>query len=95
LGNNRNIANEYIQGVRQNRSHDLTTNGSVGSIADLIPKGPGFESQISHGFFPHVKEVEDIGLTNRKEKQICLEIPKGEALTRNCCCASICLLRQN
>jgi hypothetical protein len=25
-------------------------NGSVGSIADLIPKGPGFESQISHGF---------------------------------------------
>jgi hypothetical protein len=25
-------------------------NGSVGSIADLILKGPGFESQISHGF---------------------------------------------
>jgi hypothetical protein len=25
-------------------------NGSVGSIADLIPKGSGFESQISHGF---------------------------------------------
>jgi hypothetical protein len=25
-------------------------NGLVGSIADLIPKGPGFESQISHGF---------------------------------------------
>jgi hypothetical protein len=25
-------------------------NGSVGSIADLIPKGTGFESQISHGF---------------------------------------------
>jgi hypothetical protein len=24
--------------------------GSVGSITDLIPKGPGFESQISHGF---------------------------------------------
>jgi hypothetical protein len=41
-------------------------NGSVGSIADLIPKSPGFESQISHGFFPHVKEVEDIGLTTEK-----------------------------
>jgi hypothetical protein len=26
-------------------------NGSVGSIADLVPKGPGFESQISQGFF--------------------------------------------
>jgi hypothetical protein len=25
-------------------------NGSVGSFTDLIPKGPGFESQISHGF---------------------------------------------
>jgi hypothetical protein len=25
-------------------------NGSVGSFADLIPKGPEFESQISHGF---------------------------------------------
>jgi hypothetical protein len=38
-------------------------NGSVGSIANLKPKGPGFESRISQGF-PHVKEVEDIGLTN-------------------------------
>jgi hypothetical protein len=26
-------------------------NGSVGSIADLKPKGPGFESRISQGFF--------------------------------------------
>jgi hypothetical protein len=25
-------------------------NGSVGNITDLISKGPGFESQISHGF---------------------------------------------
>jgi hypothetical protein len=25
--------------------------GSVGSIADLKPKGPGFESRISQGFF--------------------------------------------
>jgi hypothetical protein len=29
----------------------LDLNGSVGSIADLIPKGPEFESQISHDFF--------------------------------------------
>jgi hypothetical protein len=43
-------------------------NGSVGSIADLTPKGPGFESQISHGF-PSCKEVEDIGLTNRPRKR--------------------------
>jgi hypothetical protein len=28
-------------------------NGSVGSIADLKPKGPGFESRISQGFFLH------------------------------------------
>jgi hypothetical protein len=26
-------------------------NGSVGSIADLKPKGQGFESRISQGFF--------------------------------------------
>jgi hypothetical protein len=26
------------------------TTSMVGSIADLVPKGPGFESQISHGF---------------------------------------------
>jgi hypothetical protein len=26
-------------------------NGSVGSIADLKPKGPGFKSRISQGFF--------------------------------------------
>jgi hypothetical protein len=26
-------------------------NGSVGSIADLKPKGPGFESRIGQGFF--------------------------------------------
>jgi hypothetical protein len=26
-------------------------NGSVGSIADLKSKGPGFESRISQGFF--------------------------------------------
>ena len=44
-------------------------NGSVGSIADLKPKGPGFESRIRQGLFPHVKEVEDIGLTNQPCKR--------------------------
>jgi hypothetical protein len=43
-------------------------NGSVGSIANLILKGPGIESQISHGF-SELKEVEDIGLTNRSRKR--------------------------
>jgi hypothetical protein len=42
-------------------------NGSVDSIADLIPKGPGFES--SHKVFPLVKEVEDICVTNRPRKR--------------------------
>jgi hypothetical protein len=34
--------------------------------------------------FPHVKEVEDIGLTNQpcKRSKICLVIPKGEAMTQ-------------
>jgi hypothetical protein len=29
----------------------LGLNGSVGSIVDWKPKGPGFESRISQGFF--------------------------------------------
>jgi hypothetical protein len=33
----------------QHETSDL--NGSVGSIADLKPKGPGFEPRISQGFF--------------------------------------------
>ena len=50
-------------------------NGSVGSIADLKPKGPGFEFRIRQGLFPHVKEVEGIGL-------VCLDSnPRGEVLT--------------
>jgi hypothetical protein len=39
-------------------------NGSVGSIADLKSKGPGFESQIRQGFFPHTKNVKDIVQTH-------------------------------
>jgi hypothetical protein len=36
-----------------------------------------------HGFFPYVKEVEDIGLKNKtgKRSKICLVILKGAALT--------------
>jgi hypothetical protein len=35
-----------------------------------------------YGFFPHVKEVEDIGLKNQpcKRSKTCLVIPKGAAL---------------
>jgi hypothetical protein len=53
--------------------------GSVGNVADLKVKGPGFEARISHGFFPNAKEVEDIGLINQlcKRSKICLVIPKG------------------
>jgi hypothetical protein len=61
-------------------SDDL--HGSVGNIADLKSKGPGYESRISHGF-SHAKEVEDIGLTNQpcKRSKICLVIPKEETMT--------------
>jgi hypothetical protein len=55
--------------------------GSVGNIADFNPKIPGSNSG-KVIVFPHVKEVEDIGLTNQlcKRSKICLVIPKGEAM---------------
>jgi hypothetical protein len=46
------------------------------------PEVAGFDSRVMYGFFPHVKEVEDIGLINQpcKRSKTCLVIPK-RALT--------------
>jgi hypothetical protein len=38
-------------------------NGAVVNVADCYPKGAGFDYRVMHGFFSHVKEVEDIGIT--------------------------------
>jgi hypothetical protein len=58
-------------------------NGTVVNVTDCYPRGAGFDSRVMHGFVPHVKEVEDIGLTNQpcKRSKTCLVIPKGAALT--------------
>jgi hypothetical protein len=40
----------FIRGINYCELPD-DLNGSVGSIADLKPKGPGFDSRISQGFF--------------------------------------------
>jgi hypothetical protein len=37
-------------------------NGEVGYVADCCPRGAGFDSRVMYGFFPHVREAEDIGL---------------------------------
>jgi hypothetical protein len=44
-------------------------NGAVFHLADCYPEGAGFDSRVMHGFFPHEKEVEDIGLTNQPWKR--------------------------
>jgi hypothetical protein len=36
---------------------DDDLNGSVGSIADLKPKSPGFETRVSEGFFLMYKRL--------------------------------------
>jgi hypothetical protein len=40
-------------------------NGVVVNVVDCYPKGAGFDSGLMNGFFPHVRDVEDIGLTNQ------------------------------
>jgi hypothetical protein len=62
------------------------TQQSVVSQSTDNPKVLG--SHIMHGFSPHVKEVEEIGLTNQLCKEAndmsCLVIPKVKALTMYC-----------
>jgi hypothetical protein len=69
-------------------------NGIVVSVAYCYPKGAGFDFRVMLGIFPLRKE--DWGHWSDKstseKKQICLEIPKGKALTPPGCCASICFL---
>jgi hypothetical protein len=36
-------------------------NGAVVNVAECYPTGAGFDSRVVLGFFPHAKEVEDIG----------------------------------
>jgi hypothetical protein len=39
--------------------------GAVVNVADCYPRGAGFDSRVTNEFFPYVKEVEDMGLTNQ------------------------------
>jgi hypothetical protein len=48
--------------------------GSVGNIANLKSKLPGFKSRISHGFFFQTNQP-------CERSKMCLVIPKGEAMT--------------
>jgi hypothetical protein len=38
---------------------------AVVNTTDCYLRGAGFDSRVMHGFFLHVKEVEDIGLTEK------------------------------
>jgi hypothetical protein len=55
------------------------------AVAYFYPRGAGFNSIPSNaGFFPHLKEVEDIGLVINqpcKRSKTCLVILKGAVLT--------------
>jgi hypothetical protein len=44
-------------------------NGAVINEAGCYPRGAGFNSRVMLEFFPLVKEVEDIGLTNQTYKR--------------------------
>jgi hypothetical protein len=65
------IASFYIPRLKSN------LNGSVVYATDCYLKGAGFDSRVMLGVSPHVKEVEDIGLTTqpRKRSKIYLAIP--------------------
>jgi hypothetical protein len=57
---------------------------AVVNITDCYLRGAGFDSRVMHGFFPHVKEVEDTDLIEKpcKRSKTCPVIPEGVALTQ-------------
>jgi hypothetical protein len=72
-------------------------NGAVVNVADCYLSGTAFDPRVMPGFFPHVKVVEDIGLTNQpcKSSKTCLVIPKGAALTKCWLLCQFCMLMRH
>jgi hypothetical protein len=77
---------------RRNFSSSNGPKGSVVNATDFYPKDVGFDSRVMLEFSPHVKEVEDIGLTPRKRSKKSLVILTGKALTYYRFSCQFCLL---